>query len=40
MIQYLMEIEKMNFDQICELNLSLDKLYSEMIEWSKVETEQ
>ena len=36
--QYLMEIKEMNFDQICELTLSFDQLYSEMIEWSEGET--
>ncbi len=37
-IQYLMEEKNLNFNQICELKISLDKLYTEMIEWSKIET--
>lgn len=32
-IQYLMEIENLNFDQISELDPSLDKPYSEMLDW-------
>lgn len=34
-IQYLIEIKELTFDQICELEPSLDKPYAEMIEWNK-----
>jgi len=34
-IQYLMEIKKLKFDQICKLEPGIEKPYFEMIEWSK-----
>jgi len=30
-----MEEKQLNFNQICELDKDLDKIYMEMIEWSK-----
>ncbi len=33
--QYLMQEKQLNFHQICELDKYLDKIYTEMIEWSK-----
>jgi hypothetical protein len=34
-IQYLMEEKELSFNQICDLERGLDKLYYEMIDWSK-----
>jgi len=34
-IQYLMEIKELDFDKICELELPLDYLYKEMINWNE-----
>lgn len=34
-IQYLMEINQLDFAQICELESSLDEIYSEMIAWKE-----
>lgn len=34
-VQYLMEEKKLNFDEICKLEIVLDDLYKEMIDWSK-----
>lgn len=34
-IQYLIEEKTMNFHQICELEVPLEEVYSEMLEWSK-----
>lgn len=33
-IQYLMEVKKMNYEQVCDLDHSFDELYTEMIQWS------
>lgn len=33
--QYLMEEKNMNYNQICELEMELEDLYKEMIDWSK-----
>lgn len=33
-VQYLMETKKLNFDEICELEIPFDDLYREMIDWS------
>ena len=32
-VQYLMEIKKMNFNQICELDTNINEIYSEMLKW-------
>ncbi len=32
-VQYLMEIKKMNFNQVCELDKNINKIYSGMLEW-------
>lgn len=32
-VQYLMDIKKMNFNQICELDTNIDEIYSEMLKW-------
>jgi len=32
-VQYLMEIKKMNFNQICELDTNINEIYSEMLVW-------
>jgi hypothetical protein len=32
-VQYLMEIKKMNFNQLCELDTNINELYSEMLKW-------
>ena len=34
-VQYLIEIKKMNFDQIMKLDSKIDNYYSDMIEWRK-----
>lgn len=34
--QYLFEIKQLNYDQICGLDSSLDKLYGEMIDWHNI----
>ncbi len=34
-IQYLMEVKKLDFNQICEVENSLDEIFSEMIAWRK-----
>lgn len=34
-IQYLMEEKNLNFNQICELEIGLDDLFKEMMDWSK-----
>jgi len=34
-VQYLMEIKNLSFDEICELENRLDSLYKEMIRWSE-----
>ena len=34
-IQYLMEVKKLDFKQVCELETDFDKLYNEMVEWSR-----
>lgn len=35
-IQYLMEEKNLEFNQICELEMGLDVLYKELIEWSRI----
>lgn len=35
-IQYLMEIKELNYDQICKIETSVEELYSEMIVWSTI----
>ena len=32
-VQYLIEIKKMNFNQICELDTNVHEIYSEMLDW-------
>ena len=32
-VQYLMEIKEMNFDQVCELDKNINEIYSAMLEW-------
>lgn len=34
-VQYLMEEKGINFKEVCDLEIGLDQLYSEMIEWSE-----
>lgn len=34
-VQYLMEEKKLNYSQLCQLEIKLDDLYKEMIEWSE-----
>lgn len=34
-VQYLIEIKNLDFHQICELEIDLEDVYSEMIDWSK-----
>lgn len=34
MVQYLMEVKRLNYDQVCEYQSSHDEVYSEMIKWS------
>ena len=34
-VQYLMEVKQLNFDEICKTEIDLDDLYNEMIDWSK-----
>lgn len=34
-IQYLMEVKKLDFDEICKLQMEFDDLYTEMVNWSK-----
>jgi len=34
-IQYLMEVKELSFDQICKLDIEFDQLFKEMLNWNK-----
>ena len=34
-IQYLMEVKELDYSQVCEMETGLDKVYGEMLEWSR-----
>jgi len=34
-VQYLVEIKKLDFNQICKLETELDKIFAELVAWSK-----